>query len=270
MTGNTGGIHEYRILREFDQSFFFLFSLSLSLNLTSSLFTRDSKRQRTRETRARDTRPFAGDSLREKRSLVSFSLPFPVFNSLSFYFVLFLSHTCLLSFSPSTRCSSPPLSLFASSSFPPLLLFLFLSFPFVLLPQIQLLLPFVYLAIFPISFFLSFPRNERVPRNRSMGFKTIVLHGARVRHALRKNELPTRREQRTASRESTYVRSPIQPPIHAPTRTHARGGRRGETQRESSRAKGGRERQLERKRKIGTSLSRRKGDGEHAPARVKE
>lgn len=139
----------------------FFFSLSLYLFFVpffqySSICTRNAKSRmrRTRETRARDTRPFAGESLRKNDrsslSLYSFSRTLVYSPSLSTRFPHFLS----LSFSFFVRQVFLPcraLSPFRSSPFQPFL------------P------PFLSVNL---SFFSFSRHNERVPRNRSTCFKT--------------------------------------------------------------------------------------------------
>lgn len=158
---------------------------------------------------------------------LSLSLPFRFF-SLSVYAVLFLSHTCLLSFLVDSFPPSFSLSLFVLKFSSPVALS---SFPL----QIQFFLPLLVSVDLSFFFFplLSRCRNERVPRNSSMGFKTSTSRCPRK--ARTEEERAT--DASNGLRVRPFTNSTADPRTHTHARARWRKGRNRERERERARVR---------------------------------
>lgn len=165
--------------------------------------------QDTRERYSSLRRRFARSDLRKNNR----SSLFP------FVLSLLLSHTCLLFFSDDSFL--PTLLFFSFSLFvlkfsSPVAVSRSLSF---FPPQTQLLFSLPsYLPIFSFLFFLFFAVATSACHVIALWVLRRVLHGARVRHALRKNELPTR----ATDCESASPRTSVHQFNRRSTHPHAR------------------------------------------------
>jgi len=238
-----------------------LFLFYILSRLYSSICPRDAKFQtrRTRETRAKDTRPFAGDSLREtiaRLSSLSFFFSFSLFPSTPYSFPRRLVY-------PPSLSIRPPFSLFPLS----------LSFPLcfqVFFPYRSLFLSFLlkfFLSPFVFSNLLFFPPSpfpaivtSACHVTAPWGFKTSTSRCPRK----------ARTEEERAADASNGLRVRVRPFTNSTadprTHTHARARARAPAKCDGR----GNWKERQRERKIGSGLSQRKGDRERARPRERQ